>query len=553
MGDGPAAVLQVAALVALLALAYRPLGAHLARTYTSPRHLRVERLVYRLVGVDGDAEQRWPAYARGSSRSRSSGVALLVLLQTVQGSLPLAAGLPGVPPDLAVNTAVSFVTNTNWQSYAGESTMSHLTQMLGLTVQNFVSAAVGMSVAVALVRGFARSGTDRIGNVWVDLTRTVVRVLLPFSFVAAVLLVGLGVVQNLSTGVDVTTLSGATQTVPGGPVASQEAIKELGTNGGGFYNANSAHPFENPTPADEPDRDLPAARHSCLPDTNARHHGGQRPPGLRRARRDDRALGRRPGRYDDPGAARPRHGTVTGGRCDGGQGDPLRRGRLRTLRHLHDRHLDRCGQLGALVVLRALRRSPAVQHGPRRGRPGRRGLRSLRDARAGDADGVRGRADGRTHAGVPPQAHRRPRDEAGLADHPRHAGHGPDAHGRGDGLRGAARLDAQLRTARPQRGALRLHVRRQQQRLRLRGSQRGHAVLQLRPGDSHAAGPLRADRARAGARRLAGRPAAGRRDRRNAAHDGPALRRDARRRRRDRRRSDLFPVLSLGPLAEGLR
>ena len=171
-----------------------------------------------------------------------------MLLQTVQGSLPLAAGLPGVPPDLAVNTAVSFVTNTNWQSYAGESTMSHLTQMLGLTVQNFVSAAVGMSVAVALLRGFARSGTDRIGNVWVDLTRTVVRVLLPFSFVAAVLLVGLGVVQNLSTGVDVTTLSGATQTVPGGPVASQEAIKELGTNGGGFYNANSAHPFENPTP-----------------------------------------------------------------------------------------------------------------------------------------------------------------------------------------------------------------------------------------------------------------------------------------------------------------
>lgn len=248
MADGPAAALQVAVLVGLLALAYRPLGAHLARTYTSAHHLRVERLVYRLVGVDGDAEQRWPSYARGVLALSAVGIALLFGLQTVQGSLPLGAGLPAVPPDLAINTAVSFVTNTNWQSYAGESTMSHLTQMLGLTVQNFVSAAVGMSVAVALVRGFARSGTDRIGNVWVDLTRTVVRVLLPFSFVAAVLLVGLGVVQNLSTGVDVTTLSGATQPIPGGPVASQEVIKELGTNGGGFYNANSAHPFENPTP-----------------------------------------------------------------------------------------------------------------------------------------------------------------------------------------------------------------------------------------------------------------------------------------------------------------
>jgi K+-transporting ATPase ATPase A chain len=160
----------------------------------------------------------------------------------------LSLGFPSVAPDQAFNTAASFVTNTNWQSYSGESTMGHLVQMTGLAVQNFVSAAVGMAVAVALVRGFVRSRTDRVGNFWVDLVRGTLRILLPMAVVGTIVLVALGAVQNFAAGTDATTLAGVHQTITGGPVASQEAIKELGTNGGGFYNANSAHPFENPNP-----------------------------------------------------------------------------------------------------------------------------------------------------------------------------------------------------------------------------------------------------------------------------------------------------------------
>jgi potassium-transporting ATPase potassium-binding subunit len=165
----------------------------------------------------------------------------------LQNHLWLSLGFPAVKPDGAWNTAISFTTNTNWQWYSGESTMGHLVQMAGLAVQNFASAAVGIAVAVALVRGFARRHTDQLGNFWVDLVRIVVRILLPISVVAAIVLIAGGAVQNLSAGHDVHTLAGATQHLTGGPVASQEAIKEFGTNGGGFYNANSAHPFENPT------------------------------------------------------------------------------------------------------------------------------------------------------------------------------------------------------------------------------------------------------------------------------------------------------------------
>ena len=248
MSDTTAALLQVAALILALALAYRPLGGYLATVYTGDRHSRVERGLYRVMGVDPDADQRWPVYARSLLAFSLVGVLGLYLLQRVQGHLPLSLGLPGVPADQAFNTAASFVSNTNWQSYSGESTMGHLTQMAGLAVQNFVSAAVGMAVAVAVIRGFTRARTDRLGNFWVDLVRGCLRVLLPLAVLGTLVLVALGVVQNLGTGTDVTTLSGQTQTLTGGPVASQEVIKELGTNGGGFYNANSAHPFENPTP-----------------------------------------------------------------------------------------------------------------------------------------------------------------------------------------------------------------------------------------------------------------------------------------------------------------
>jgi K+-transporting ATPase ATPase A chain len=248
MSDTTAGLLQVGLLIAALAACYRPLGAYMARVYTSEHETRVERGLYRVMGVDPKADQRWPVYARSLLAFSAVSVLGLYALLRFQPHLPLSLGFPGVAPDQAFNTAASFVTNTNWQSYSGESTMGHLVQMAGLAVQNFASAAVGMAVAVALVRGFMRSRTDRIGNFWVDLVRGSLRILLPLAVVGTIALLALGAVQNFSSGTDATTLAGVHQTITGGPVASQEAIKELGTNGGGFYNANSAHPFENPNP-----------------------------------------------------------------------------------------------------------------------------------------------------------------------------------------------------------------------------------------------------------------------------------------------------------------
>lgn len=248
MSDTLAGLLQVGALIAALALCWRPLGDYIAHTLTTSKDLKVERGIYRLIGVDAKSDQRWTIYAASVLAFSAVGVVLLYTLQRVQGHLPWNLDFPGIDPALAFNTAASFVTNTNWQAYSGEAAMGHLVQMAGLAVQNFVSAAVGICVAVALIRGFVRSQSDRLGNFWVDLVRVVVRILLPLSVIAAVLLIALGVIQNLSSGTELTTLAGGHQTLPGGPVASQEAIKELGTNGGGFFNANSAHPFENPTP-----------------------------------------------------------------------------------------------------------------------------------------------------------------------------------------------------------------------------------------------------------------------------------------------------------------
>jgi K+-transporting ATPase ATPase A chain len=247
MSDTAAAVLFGLSLVLALAVAYRPFGDYMYRVVSSERHWRVERAVYRLVGVRPDGEQSWAVYARSVLAFSAVSILFLYVFQRVQGHLLLSLGFTGVPPALSWNTAVSFVTNTNWQAYSGESTMGYLVQMAGLAVQNFASAAVGIAVAVALVRGFARRQTDHLGNFWVDLTRIVLRILLPIALVGAVVFVAAGMIQNFSSGTDVHTLAGATQHITGGPVASQEIIKELGTNGGGFYNANSAHPFENPT------------------------------------------------------------------------------------------------------------------------------------------------------------------------------------------------------------------------------------------------------------------------------------------------------------------
>lgn len=240
---------QLAVLVAVLAVSVPFLGRYLAHVYTTPEHLRVERATYRLLRVDPDADQHWRSYAMSVLGFSLVGILALYALGRLQEHLPLSLGFAALPPDGAWNTAVSFVTNTNWQWYSGEAALGHLMQMSGLTVQNFVSAAVGMAVAAAFARGLASAGGHaRIGSFHADLVRGVVRVLLPISLVAAVVLVLLGVVQNLASNADLTTLDGATQVLTGGPVASQEAIKQLGTNGGGFYNVNSAHPFENPSP-----------------------------------------------------------------------------------------------------------------------------------------------------------------------------------------------------------------------------------------------------------------------------------------------------------------
>ena len=241
-----AAALQVLVLIVALAAVHRPLGEFMATTLESKGHLRAERAVYRAIGVDPDADTRWPVYLRAVIAFSLVSIVVVYGVLRLQALLPYNLGLDGMPSLQSLNTAVSFVTNTNWQSYSGEAALGYTANMAALAVQNFLSAAVGIVVAIALVRGFARTHTDRVGNFWVDLTRITLRVLLPLAVIFGIVLILNGVVQNFNGNTSVQTLSGATQTIPGGPVASQEAIKELGTNGGGFYNANSAHPFENP-------------------------------------------------------------------------------------------------------------------------------------------------------------------------------------------------------------------------------------------------------------------------------------------------------------------
>jgi K+-transporting ATPase ATPase A chain len=266
-----ASLVSLGVLILILLICIGPLGRYMAKVYgdgaaPGDRFFKpIERFIYRVLRVNPEREQRWNVYALAVLAFSLVSFLALYLFQRVQGWLPLDNGLPNVVPKMSFNTAVSFVTNTNWQSYSGESTMGHLVQMAGLAVQNFVSAAVGMALAAALIRGLARRQGRTLGNFWVDLTRTTVRILLPIATVIAIALAAQGVVQNFrssttastvdkSVQVEVTDDNGATvtqpvteQLLPGGPVASQEAIKDLGTNGGGFYNANSSHPFENPT------------------------------------------------------------------------------------------------------------------------------------------------------------------------------------------------------------------------------------------------------------------------------------------------------------------
>ena len=240
---------KIAIYFLLILAVTKPLGVFMARLFSRQRSWAFERFVYRFGGVDDTKEHDWVQYTIAMLIFNAVGLLLTYGIERLQHLLPLNPDkMSAVPPDLAWNTATSFATNTNWQAYSGESTMSHLTQMFGLTFHNFVSAATGIVLAIAIIRGIARGSAKTLGNFWVDLTRCTLWLLLPLSFVAAIVLMSQGVIQNFRPSVVATTVEGATQTIPQGPIASQEAIKELGTNGGGFFNANSAHPYENPTP-----------------------------------------------------------------------------------------------------------------------------------------------------------------------------------------------------------------------------------------------------------------------------------------------------------------
>jgi len=248
-------LIQIVLYVALVVACAKPVGIFLfkvfsgERTFLHPVLAPVERLTYRAIGIDPEGEMTWVAYTVATLMFSGVCTVVLFALLRFQGSLPLnPAGVPGMPPLLALNTAVSFLTNTNWQAYSGESGVSYLVQMVGLAWQNFISAGVGMAIAVAFVRGLTRVGHREIGNFWVDLTRACLYVLLPVCLLMSVALLSQGVIDNFNAPTKVTTIEGGTQTIAQGPVASQESIKEIGTNGGGFFNANSAHPFENPTP-----------------------------------------------------------------------------------------------------------------------------------------------------------------------------------------------------------------------------------------------------------------------------------------------------------------
>ncbi len=260
----PIGILQIAVYFVIVLALTKPVGAYMARlfqgqrTFLHPVLRPIERLIYRLIGVHEESEQRWTQYAAALIAFSLAAFVFVYIIQRLQGFLPFnpmhfgtkaaLSGATPITPDLAYNTANSFVTNTNWQSYSGEMTYSYFVQMAALAVQNFASAAAGIAVAIALIRGFARHQVHAIGNFWVDLTRATLYVLLPVSFVAALIFCSRGAIQNFKPYTQVKTLEGQAQTIPQGPVASQEAIKMLGTNGGGFFNANSAHPFENPTP-----------------------------------------------------------------------------------------------------------------------------------------------------------------------------------------------------------------------------------------------------------------------------------------------------------------
>ena len=292
--------LQIALYAVLVVLLTKPMGGYMTRVFAGERTLLrpvlrpIELGIYKMCGVEENEEQHWVGYAIAMLAFSFAGFVIMYGIQRLQNVLPLnPQGQDAVSPDLAFNTSVSFMTNTNWQSYVPETTMSYLTQMTALTVHNFVSAATGIALAIALIRGFARRSAQTIGSFWVDLTRCVLYILLPISVIVGLLFIWQGTPENLHAYTDITTLDGGKQLIAQGPVASQEVIKMMGTNGGGFMNANSAHPFENPNAADQPDPDAADLFDRRGPDQRVRPHGRQPASGLGDLRGDGRSVPRR--------------------------------------------------------------------------------------------------------------------------------------------------------------------------------------------------------------------------------------------------------------------
>ena len=457
--------LTIVLFVGILTVLALPLGRYMAavytgeRTFLDPLFRTPERLFYRVLRVDPNKGQDWKAYARSVIIFSLAGWLLLYIILRTQTLWNWTGLNPqkfhSAPWNVTFNTTSSFVTNTNWQYYGGETTMSYFSQMAGLTVQNFLSAGVGISVAIALIRGIvSRSGTS-IGNFWQDIVRTVLWVLTPISFVIALVLVFQGSIQNFSHYVTLSSLTHLPQTIAQGPVASQEAIKELGTNGGGFFNTNSAHPFENPTGVHEPGRDAGGADHPRRAGVRLRADGGQTPAGLRDLRDDGgdvprrgvRRLHRRGARLAGTARRRsphPRDCRLRWGQ-HGRQGAAVRDRRLRAVRHGHDRHLVRGGQQRDRVVHGDRRRCADGQPVGQRGDLRRRRHGAVLDPPVRPAGGVHRRPDGRTHARVPGQEDRGARDQARRDRPADHASRGAVLDGARGRQLGRARVDLRCR------------------------------------------------------------------------------------------------------------
>ena len=440
--------LQIAFFLLVILALTKPLGIYLHRVFEGeqrpfPRTLgALERFLLRLCGIKQPAAQNWKQYTAALLAFSVLGVLVTYFIQRLQHVLPLNPEKLGAPAEpLAFNTAVSFTTNTNWQAYAGETTMSYLTQMAGLAWHNFTSAAAGLGVALALARGLTRKPSEKddqgVGNFWVDVLRSIVYVLLPISVLFTLLLVSQGVVQTFAPYLHLKTLEGATQVIPLGPVASQEVIKELGTNGGGFFNANSAHPFENPTPFTNFVEMVLLLCHPRGADLHLRPHGREPEARLGSAGGHERVVRRR----DHDGlclgipSQRRAVGLSAGARAwqHGRQGGQVRRGEFGPVGDHHLGHLVRCRQFHARQLQSPRRPGPPGQHRARRGGVRRRGRGPLRHPHVRAAVGLHRGPHGRPYARVPGQEDRRPRDEAGHALHPHLPAHHPGLLGVGFG------------------------------------------------------------------------------------------------------------------------